>query len=322
MNRFERITAILIQLQSGKVVKARDLAERFGISLRTVYRDIRSLEEAGVPLYGEAGIGYSLVDGYRLPPVMFTPGEAMAFVTAEKLMEKFSDVALSEKFTSAMYKVKAVLRGAEKEMVESLEQVIEVQEDSRALKEPANFLDIILKAVADKKAVEIAYRAFDNNDNSIRLVEPIGVFHENDNWYTIGYCHLRQDYRQFRTDRIKSVKLTDTDQLERETLREYRMREKVYATLNLERAVVLIDKEVVPYMQGRRHFYGFMGEQEKGEKMEMTFLTCSLDEGFARWILMFGDYAEIVEPESLKFRIGELLEKIALKLKPDNVSTL
>ena len=66
MNRFDRITALLIQLQSKKIVKAQDLADRFGISLRTVYRDIRSLEEAGVPLYGEAGVGYSLVDGLSL----------------------------------------------------------------------------------------------------------------------------------------------------------------------------------------------------------------------------------------------------------------
>ena len=89
MNRFDRITAILIQLQSKKVVKAQDLADRFGTSLRTIYRDIRTLEEAGVPLYGEAGIGYSIVDGYRLPPVMFTKEEAIAFITAEKLMAKF-----------------------------------------------------------------------------------------------------------------------------------------------------------------------------------------------------------------------------------------
>src|SRR5690606_29609387 len=106
MNRFDRITAILIQLQSKKVVKAQDLADRFGISLRTVYRDIRTLEEAGVPLYGEAGIGYSIVDGYRLPPVMFTREEATAFITAEKLMEKFTDASLKQHFTSAMYKVK------------------------------------------------------------------------------------------------------------------------------------------------------------------------------------------------------------------------
>ena len=88
MNRLDRISAILIQLQSRRVVKAADIADRFNISLRTVYRDIRSLEEAGIPLIGEAGVGYSLADGYRLPPVMFTREEATAFLTAEKFIEK------------------------------------------------------------------------------------------------------------------------------------------------------------------------------------------------------------------------------------------
>src|SRR5699024_8506905 len=89
--RFDRIVAILIQLQSKKVIKAQELADRFQVSLRTIYRDIRSLETAGVPLYGEAGTGYSLMEGYRLPPVMFTREEAGSFVAAEKLMQHFTD---------------------------------------------------------------------------------------------------------------------------------------------------------------------------------------------------------------------------------------
>lgn len=315
MNRFDRITAILIQLQSKKVVKAQDLADRFGISLRTVYRDIRSLEEAGVPLFGEAGVGYSLVDGYRLPPVMFTPKEAMAFVTAEKLMERFSDGSLGEKFTEALYKVKAVLRTAEKDMVENLGEVIQVTSGKYTENTSTNALDVLLKAIADKKAIELEYKAFGNNTSSNRLIEPIGVFHENDFWYTIGYCHLRDDYRQFRLDRMLSVKVSDIDQKERETFKEYRMREKVFETLNLEKAIILVDNEVVPFIQGRRHYYGFISETAKGNKAEMTFMTCSLEEGFARWILMFGDYVDIVEPESLKHRLAALMEKIADRLK-------
>jgi predicted DNA-binding transcriptional regulator YafY len=81
-NRFDRIVAILIQLQSKKIVKAQELSKRFDVSLRTIYRDIRTLEVAGVPIYSEAGVGYSLVEGYRLPPVMFTREEAESFIAA------------------------------------------------------------------------------------------------------------------------------------------------------------------------------------------------------------------------------------------------
>ncbi len=82
-----------------------DIAERFNISLRTVYRDVKTLEEAGIPIIGEAGVGYSIMDGYRLPPVMFTREEATAFLTAEKFVEKLTDASTTEHHKSAMYKI-------------------------------------------------------------------------------------------------------------------------------------------------------------------------------------------------------------------------
>jgi predicted DNA-binding transcriptional regulator YafY len=87
MNRIDRLTAILVQLQSKKVVKAHEIADRFEISLRTVYRDVRALEEAGIPIGAEAGKGYFILDGYHLPPVMFSQQEANALVLGSKLIE-------------------------------------------------------------------------------------------------------------------------------------------------------------------------------------------------------------------------------------------
>src|SRR3546814_498368 len=122
--RFDRIVSIYIQLQSKRVVKAQELADRFCVSLRTIYRDIRSLEQAGVPIFGEAGAGYSIVDGYRLPPVLFTHEEAMSFVGAQKLMGKFMDRRLQEHYDTALYKIKAVLRMSEKDSLSAIESKI------------------------------------------------------------------------------------------------------------------------------------------------------------------------------------------------------
>ena len=114
MNRIDRVSAILIHLQSRRVIRASEIAERFNISLRTVYRDIKTLEEAGIPIMGEAGIGYSIMDGYKLPPIMFTREEAISFLTAEKFIENLTDASTANNYKSALYKIKAILKTTEK----------------------------------------------------------------------------------------------------------------------------------------------------------------------------------------------------------------
>ena len=92
--RISRLIAILTQLQSRRLVKATKIAEKFGVSVRTIYRDIRTLEDAGVPIFTEEGKGYSLMEGYRIPPVMFTEDEANAIITAELLIYACKDESL------------------------------------------------------------------------------------------------------------------------------------------------------------------------------------------------------------------------------------
>ena len=133
VKRFDRIVAILIQLQSKRIIKAQDLADRFQVSLRTIYRDIRTLEASGVPIVSEAGVGYSIMEGYRLPPVMFTREEAGSFVAAEKLMQKFTDKTLGAHHESAMFKVKSVLRGQQKDWISALESTVTINPGSRSL---------------------------------------------------------------------------------------------------------------------------------------------------------------------------------------------
>jgi hypothetical protein len=115
MNRFDRITAILLQLQARRVV-----------SLRTIYRDLRTLELAGVPLYGEAGVGYALAEGYRLPPVLFTHEEATALLTAEKLAARLTDAPTALLTSTAMNKLRAVLRPPDRDHLAALTPHIQV----------------------------------------------------------------------------------------------------------------------------------------------------------------------------------------------------
>lgn len=314
MNRFDRITAILIQLQSRKIVKAQDLAERFEISLRTVYRDMNTLSEAGVPIIGEAGIGYSIMDGYRLPPVMFTKEEARTFITAEKLMEKFTDLSTKSHYQSAMFKVKAVLKSTEKDLVEDMEQHIEIRQQYTLFNPTLNnTLEILLKSVAEKKVAKINYQTFASDEITERTIEPVGVYHENNYWYVIAYCLLRNSYRNFRTDRVISIELTDkTFSQKHASLKEYLANVPTYE--NLETVIIKVERHIMPYIQNQKYYYGFISEKRLGDKVEMTFLSAYLD-SFSRWFMMFAEYGEIIKPASLTELLKENICKISKHLK-------
>ncbi len=118
IKRLSRLTAILTQLQTKRILTSTTLAEKFSVSVRTIYRDIRALEQAGVPIFTEDGKGYSLIEGYRIPPVMFTENEANALITTEQLVLKNRDSSLIAAYTEAINKIKAVLLYSTKEKVD------------------------------------------------------------------------------------------------------------------------------------------------------------------------------------------------------------
>lgn len=315
MNRIDRVTAILIQLQSKKIVKAQDIAERFNISLRTVYRDVKTLEEAGIPIIGEAGVGYSIMEGYRLPPVMFTREEATAFLTAEKLIEKFTDTSTEEGYKSAMYKVRAVLRSTEKDLLENIDEHIEVVKTrtQQNAKQTVNPLQTILKSISSKNVLLIRYASLGSPTATDRHIEPVGVFYMGNHWYLIAFCKLRGDYRNFRTDRMLKITITD-EQFNKEhpTLKSY-LEQIAREETQLSRVIMRVDKEVTRFLGEQKFYNGYVSEQDLGTQLEMTFLTSSL-EGFARWYMMFGDRADIITPDELKERIKCLTDKIKEKM--------
>lgn len=313
--KFDRIVSILIQLQSKKIVKAHKLAERFEVSLRTIYRDIRTLEASGVPIYSEAGIGYSLMDGYRLPPVMFTREEASSFIAAEKLMQKFTDAELGNHYTSAMYKLKAVLQSADKDWVSTIESSVLMQTSGKTINEKApNSLALLFKSIAEKTQILLGYESIEADEITERVVEPVGVFHDHNNWYFLGFCHLRKDYRQFRTNRIHNIKNTIVPfAVEHQPLDFYLEKEK--KLLVSTKIVIRVDKKVAKYIEEDKKHHGFVSEKTIGGAVEMTFMCQNIDEYFPRWYLSFGDYATILEPESLKVRVLELIEKSKMRLQ-------
>lgn len=312
MNRIDRLSAILIQLQSRRVVRAQDIAERFDISLRTVYRDVKALEEAGVPVIGEAGSGYALADGYRLPPVMFTREEAMAFITAEKLVESLTDKVNGTHYQSAMYKIKSVLRSAEKDYLASVDDRIQVLKarSNRHEAPQVNPMQIILTAIAEKKVLKLHYFTYYRQQQTERYVEPVGAFYLDNFWHFIGYCRTREDYCDFRFDRMIDLTITPDD-FDRchPTLKEYL--DQVYVERKLESVVLRVHKKAALHLGEQKYYHGFIDEVEAGDYLEMSFMTISLI-GFARWYLMFADMASIIQPAALKEQVRGIVANIRI----------
>ncbi len=315
MNRIDRVTAILIQLQSKRVVKAQEIADRFTISLRTVYRDIKTLEEAGIPIIGEAGVGYSIMEGYRLPPVMFTKEEATAFLTAEKLVEKLTDNSTRETYGAAMFKIKSVLRLTERDHMENMDKYIEVIESPYLSnhKNETAYLQHILRAIGEKAVLNIDYFAEHSQEKSNRSIEPIGIFFMSRYWYLIAWCTLRKDYRTFRVDHIKYLSVTAIHfEKDHPSLQSFLT--KVSKEKELYTIIVRVEKQIIKYLGEQKFYNGFVSQKEVAGKIEMTFLTASL-EGFARWYLLFGQWAEILAPKELPALIRKNLDALTKKLK-------
>lgn len=310
MNRIDRLTAILIQLQSKRVVKAQEIADRFKISLRTVYRDIRALEEAGVPIGAEAGIGYFLED-YHLPPVMFSNEEASALLFGAKLISKMADESLRESFESALYKIKSVLKRAEKEHLEDLETRIAVINRRRQTPFSEHLLNQIQQAIVRQQVLCIDYVSNFQIQSTQREIEPIGLVHYSSHWHLIAFCRLRKDYRDFRTDRIQS--LTNTEKFFKKqnllTLQAYLGQLRTQE--NLEEVVVWVHKGAAVFMQEQKYSWGFISEETHGKYIKMTFMTQHF-ESMGRWLLTYGKHIHVESPlklqEMMRTLTNELIE--------------
>ena len=313
MNRIDRLHAILTHLQSKKLVTAQEIADRFKISLRTVYRDVKALDESGIPVIGEAGSGYSIMEGYRLPPVMFTQEEASALLLGAKLAEHFTDASIRKQYDSALFKIKAVIRGVDKDYVENLEEHVAVFRSGVSHPELNDrFIGQLQKAIVEKKVVHLVYMANHSQETTERDVEPIGLCYYGESWHLIGWCRLRSDYRDFRLNRIKRMEIKETSFAEKQhrSLQEYINDMIVQSSGELEEIVVEFDKAAARFISNQKYYYGYVREERDGDVIRMYFVT-SFPMGFARWLLMFINSVRILTPQKLNTMMQGIVEQLS-----------
>lgn len=314
MNRLERITAILLLLQSRKKITAQYLATHFQTSVRTIYRDVRVLEEAGVPIGAEAGVGYFLAEGYSLPPVMFTKQEAAALITGEKLVQQFADISVNKHFASALTKVRAVLRSTEKDYVETLEQNITVyrmRSNNQAFDEfPNSFMSEIQTALVNKQVIELEYFAQHSNSTNKRTIESIGLSFINGYWHLFAWCRLRKEPRDFRVDRIKQLNLLAEKYSTKHHPSLETMAKSFFEPNEMQRIVLHVKADGYSQLGDLKYYLGLVDEVKYAKYHEMVFYYAPLTQ-FAKWMLMWGDLVTIVEPKELKALVVKQTQTLA-----------
>lgn len=218
--RLSRLTAILTQLQSKRILTAREIAEKHNVSIRTVYRDIRTLENSGIPIVTEEGKGYSLMQGFNLPPVMFTEKEANALITAEQLIRKNKDKSFTEEYQNAVSKIKSVLQHTQKDKIAFLSDRIAFRTNTKNQK-TSDYLMILQSTIANFNLVEIEYKSL-QGESTKRTIEPFALYSTQENWLLIAICQLRKDFRVFRLDHIQKLTVQNQQfEPQKMTLQEY-----------------------------------------------------------------------------------------------------
>lgn len=206
MSQLARLIAILTLLKSRRVLTAPELAVKFDVSVRTIYRDVQKLITAGVPVITLEGRGYTLMEGYTVAPIQFTEKEANALITAQHLVSKSNDSSFATDFGEAMTKIKSVFRSSTLRKSEILNNNIHVF-DTRQESVASNALSEIQLAITNFNYVEINYRKANDTKISFRKIEPCAIFSSDNKWILIAWCHLRKDYRAFRIDRVQHFKI-------------------------------------------------------------------------------------------------------------------
>jgi predicted DNA-binding transcriptional regulator YafY len=241
---------------------------------------------------------------------MFTQEEAASLLLAGKLAAPQTDASVQRQLEEALLKIKSVLRTADKEQLNELSERVQILSMNNPDEPHQKHLTALQQAVAANRLLFIRYESsYNKTETTERLVEPLGLLHYSNAWHLIGWCRLRNDYRDFKVNRISRLQLKDetVDVSKHKSLQEYI--NSIARNYELTEIVITVDKDIVKYMETNRRYYGFVREEVTDDKLRMYFLVAH-PEPFARWLLMFTNSITVESPAMLKMFMEELTEEL------------
>src|SRR2546421_2576509 len=308
MNRTDRLLAIVLELQGKGHQRAEDLAETFETSKRTIYRDMLALGEAGVPIVSIPGRGYSLMQGYFLPPLSFTTDEATMLLLGSDFTAQNFDAQYRSAAQSASRKIESVLSEKLRDEVRYLQDsILFISSGSTEDITETEMVRQLRRAIIERATVRFCYHTrYVRNGQSTqqtREADPYGLVHYANAWHLVAYCHLRQDIRNFRLDRIDNLELLSRT-FQRPS--DFVMQEDKANSSRQLMVRVLFDSEVARWVQEARSYY-VIGEEETQDGLLVT-LKIRQESEILQWLLGWGQHVRVLEPESLRKRMLEEAE--------------
>jgi predicted DNA-binding transcriptional regulator YafY len=314
-----RLISIILMLQSRGTLKASELAEELDVSERTIHRYMGMLDDMGIPIYSERGPygGFSLVRGYKLPPLVFTPEEATVLYLGSELVRDVWGASYHDAAVAATAKLDNVLPDALRQEVEHARRGLVVTGWLRRDYGPwAPILDDLRRCVARRRQVRLVYQSF-RQEVTERIVDPYALALQWGNWYLAGHCHLRGDLRTFRVDRIRQAEPTgETFEVPVSfDARDYlhRMVEERPATYY--RVAVRFDPEVAHIVRERQEDWQDLSEDGDGT-VTLTFEASELAWP-CRWVLTYQDKATVLGPPELAAMVRDAARTIAARYPDD-----
>lgn len=310
MNKTDRLLAILLELQRNEMLRAEDLAAIFETSVRTIYRDIQALSEAGVPVIGAPGQGYSLMEGYFLPPVSFTVEEAVTLLIGTDFIKQLFDARYSSQAHTSGEKIEAILPEPirdEAAQIRKSFRVLATPKDKARVQEKV-YLEVIRRAILEERKIRFHYSKkiaeADGNRQSVRTVAPYGlVLVQESSWVLVAWCEYRQDIRHFRLSRM-----TELIALEERFLTPADFKLSTYRPTDDRnvRVCVLVQPDIADKVKEASSFY-IESIEEHTDGLLVTFRVRQPEE-LLHWVLGWGGGVVVLEPETFRQRVRNELE--------------
>ncbi len=294
MNRTDRLLAITLELRAHRYTRAEDLAAQFEVSVRTVYRDIEALCEAGVPVVATPGYGYSLAEGYFLPPVMLTADEAGMLLLGANFVHEQVDAPYQQAIDTARKKIQKLLPETTQCEVEFLQDSFRFVNRQVVRPEDADRLALLRRAVLGQEVVHLVYQAR-HGEPAERDIEPHGLVNFSGVWMLAAYCRVRQDMRAFRLDRMLDARPTGQRFQRRQ---DFSLRRRHTVEYGSDEVQVLLTAQAARWAREPPP-YSLVREEAHADGVVMVFRPRGLEE-LMPWLLSWGAQAQVLAPEAAR----------------------